>query len=189
MFSHSSLFQFNCYSIHCAARFPSVAMRLRARFCHTTLMSCVEKEVVVSFPLDLFPPIQNFFSQLLFPIKLLSHQQCRLPSQCPPSLNQGNNGPPPPSPPTSCMKKAVMVSIPLDFIVSLPFQFFSHHFSVQLLFSQHAGCPPSVNQRNKVLQPPSLPAGCAEKAVMVSFPLVLFLSPPLVFFLTASFSS
>ena len=78
--------------------------------------------------------------------------------------------------------RRVMLSIPLDFIVSPPFQFFSHHFSVQLLFSQHAGCPPSVNQRNKVLQPPSLPVGCAEKAVMVIFPLVFILSPPLEFF-------
>jgi len=61
---------------------PQSTRRIRDRRCHPMLASHVERAVMVSFPLlfNSTTTIPNFFSQLLFPIKLLSRWPCRPPS-------------------------------------------------------------------------------------------------------------
>ena len=82
----------------------------------------------VSFPLVfIFPHHFNFFSAF-FQINCYSVGH----AGCPHSLNQGNINPSPPSPPTCCMEKARMVSFPLVFVCSPPFQFISHSLFFQL---------------------------------------------------------
>ena len=101
------------------------------------LTSQSKRMVMVSFLSSLFPPIQHFFSQLFFPIKLLSLR----PAGCLPSVYKSNKC-------SYChhlfacrMEKAVTVSSPLIFIPTL------WHFS-QTQFNYYsvscAGCPPSV---------------------------------------------
>ena len=131
------------------------------------LTSQSKRMVMVSFLSSLFPPIQHFFSQLFFPIKLLSLR----PAGCLPSVYKSNKC-------SYChhlfacrMEKAVTVSSPLIFIPTL------WHFS-QTQFNYYsvscAGCPPSVNRGNKGLLPPSPPMRCVEKVVTLSFPFVFF---------------
>ena len=61
---------------------PQLTRQIQDRRCHPMLASHVERAVMVSFPLlfNSTTTIPNFFSQLLFPIKLLSHWPCRPPS-------------------------------------------------------------------------------------------------------------
>jgi hypothetical protein len=75
------------------------------------------------------------------------------------------------------MDKAVMVSLPLVFIFSPPFHFFSAFLHFNCYSVGRASRPPSLNQGNNGPPLPSLPA-CRVKAVKVSFPLVFIFSPP-----------
>ena len=78
---HCSLFQLNCYSIHCAACFPAVVMASKGPpLPFHARKSCGEgNDGDFSFLLC-FPPIPNFFLHLLFAIELLSCLLCLLPS-------------------------------------------------------------------------------------------------------------
>ncbi len=81
MFSHSSLFQLECYSISDAPHQLSPDKVIRAHCCHHILMSHVERAVMVSFLLFFISPtIPSFLQQLLFSIKLQFWWPCRLPS-------------------------------------------------------------------------------------------------------------
>ena len=89
---------------------------------------------------------------------------------------------------TCCIKKAVMVSSPLSFIPPPPFDTFSHsscsQFNCYPIGS--AGHPPSVNQGNKGLPPPSPLASFMETALTVSF-LLFYFFPTIPNFLPAFF--
>ena len=121
----SLIFQLNCYFVDGIDGPPSVYQGKNGSPPPSPPTSCVEKAVMVSFPLVfIFPHHSNFFSPLIFQLNCYSVGRAGRP----PSLIQGNNGSPPPSPLACCMDKAVMVSFPLVFIFSPPFQFVSHHF-------------------------------------------------------------
>ena len=81
VFSHHSLFQLNCYSIHDAAHQPSVDKV--NKHCHPMLASHsrVERAMMESFPLFFYfhHTIPHFFSYIPFSIKLLSCWPCRPP--------------------------------------------------------------------------------------------------------------
>jgi len=72
-----------------------------------------------------FSTIQKDFSQHLFQFNWY-------PAGNPSSAIQGNKGKTPPSLPASWAEKAVTMSLPLIFIFSPPFQFFSHSIFFQL---------------------------------------------------------
>ena len=136
------IFQLNCYFVDGIDGPPSVYQGNNGSPPPSPPTSCVEKVVMVSFPLVfIFPHHSNFFSPLIFQLNCYSVSHAGRP----PSLIQGNNGSPPPSLPACCMDKAVMVSFPLVFIFSPPFQFFLSIFSVKLLFSRPCQ-PPSLPQ-------------------------------------------
>ena len=120
IFSHWKLLQLNCSSIHCAACFPSVDMEdwepTADIPCSRVTWRMHQSWVSLSF---LLPPIQNFFSQLLFQSNFYPiHHASR-----PPSVNQGNKVPPSPSSCSCCIEKMAMVSFSL---VIFSFQTFSH---------------------------------------------------------------
>ena len=131
------------------------------------LASRMERVVMVSFHLLFMPPHHfELLSQLLFPINLLYHQLC-----CPPLLVGKENKSSCCHPLLRCcMEKEVIVSSPL-IDISPQFDTFLHSFSFQFNCCPmgHSSCPPSVNQGNKGLPPPSLPTSCVKKAVIVSF--------------------
>ena len=138
-FSLQLLFQLNCYPFGHASCPDSVSNANKRSHCHPLLRCCMEKAVRVSSLLIDIPPFNTFLHSFSFqfnccPIGRASH---------PPSVNQGNKGPPPPSPPASCMEKVVMVSFPLVFNFSPPFQFFLTSFFSVIQSAASAALPQS----------------------------------------------
>ncbi len=110
IFSQWSLFQLNCSSIHCAPCFPSVDMVNKPPLLQSHELWREGGVGEFSSPFY-FPPIPNFFSQLYFPIQLLT----------PVTLAQPINGTrshhhhPLPS---CCVEKMVMLSFSLFYFFS-----------------------------------------------------------------------
>jgi hypothetical protein len=110
--------------------------------------SCVEREVIVSFPPHFISPTTtpNILSQLLFQVNC--YPVCH--SGHPPSVSKANKSSCCHPLLTCCMEKAVTVSSPLIEISPPPFNTFLHIFSFQFncCLVGHASHPPSANQGN-----------------------------------------
>jgi hypothetical protein len=96
MFSHGSLFQLNCIPSMMQLTHPQSTRQIRARHCHPTLVSHLERRVMVSFPvLFIFPPpfetfFHSFFFQLnCYPARNAGHHL---------SVDKANKSPSLPSP-------------------------------------------------------------------------------------------
>ena len=129
MFSHGNLFQLNCIPSMMQLTHPQSTRQRRAGHCHPTLVSHVERRMLVSFPVLFISPsaFETFSHSFFFSIKLISWPPCRPP----PLSEKANKSPSLPSPLVCHMEEALMVSSSLIFSFSPPIQ----HFFSQLPFS------------------------------------------------------
>jgi hypothetical protein len=157
-------------SVRCAGRPPSVNEGNKGLPPPSPPVSFMEKAVVLNgeggdgkfSSFLIFSPLFDFFSQHFFlHCYLVSYNGCSL------SVHQGNKGLPPQSPPCKLCGEGGDGKFSSCFFS--PFQFFSQHFFPLRCYSVGClSCPPSVNQGNKGLPPPSPPVSFVEKAVVLN---------------------
>ena len=154
--------------------FPQPTRGIKAQHCNPTFAICLEKAPTVSFPPFLFPPTTpNFFLQFFPQLNCypVSHAGRH------PSVDKANKCSRCHYLLTRCMEEAATVS---SCPISIPP---NQRLFSQLLFSVGcAGHPPSINEGNKGLPPPSPPLSFMEKAVGLIFLLFFLPTIPLVLF-------